>query len=56
MPELPEVETIVRRFAPLVAGRQILSFAATWPRQISPSIPALRKRVIGRRIASLTRR
>ncbi len=56
MPELPEVETIVRRFAPLVTGRRIRSFTATWPRQISPSIPTVRKQVIGRRIASLTRR
>lgn len=56
MPELPEVETIVRHFAPLLAGRRIRSFSATWPRQITPSIPTLRKRVIGRRIVTLARR
>lgn len=68
MPELPEVETIVRKLNaglpmengkpayPPLPGRAILGVRADWPRQIYPSIRALRMRLPGHCIASITRR
>jgi formamidopyrimidine-DNA glycosylase len=56
MPELPEVETIVRRIRPLLAGRRILDFEASWPRQIQPSLEAVRVGVIGRTVRAVSRR
>jgi formamidopyrimidine-DNA glycosylase len=67
MPELPEVETIVRDLRPLLVGRRIRSACVTWPRTVAPtpSTAALdeadRARwmcldVAGRRIADVTRR
>ena len=56
MPELPEVETIVRRFAPDLVGRRILNFSADWPRQLQPSRAAVQKALKGRVIGVLGRR
>ena len=56
MPELPEVETIVRRFAPELKGRRILSFRADWPRQLQPSRAAVTRELKGQRIETLGRR
>ena len=56
MPELPEVETVVRSVRPYVAGRQILDakFTSKW---VTPgNRAALAKKLIGRRIESVTRR
>ncbi len=67
MPELPEVETIVRDLRPLLVGRRIRSACVTWPRTIAPT-PATESLdesdraqrvcldVAGRRIADVTRR
>ncbi|MGD8452058.1 MAG: bifunctional DNA-formamidopyrimidine glycosylase/DNA-(apurinic or apyrimidinic site) lyase [Phycisphaerae bacterium] len=56
MPELPEVETIVRTFAPDVEGRRIVGFASRWPRQATPSVGAIRRGVVGRTVVRLARR
>ncbi len=56
MPELPEVETIVRAWGPQLAGRRICGFRALWPRGVSPTVAALRRGVVGQAIERLTRR
>jgi len=56
MPELPEVETTVRKLRGKVRGRRIERFRATWPRQVSPSIAGVRRAVVGRKIDKLSRR
>ena len=56
MPELPEVETTVRKLRRRIRGRRIERFKATWPCQISPSIAGVRRAVIGRKIKRLSRR
>lgn len=56
MPELPEVETIVRTCRPLLEGRQIRAFASSWPKGVLPSVPAVRRALVGQTITRLTRR
>jgi formamidopyrimidine-DNA glycosylase len=68
LPELPEVETIVRKLNaglpveaglptyPPLPGRTITGVQADWPRQIYPSIQALEQRLPGSRIETITRR
>jgi formamidopyrimidine-DNA glycosylase len=57
MPELPEVETIRRRLAPLVAGRVLRSLEILDPRWCAPLHPhALRDALEGRVVRRLTRR
>ncbi len=56
MPELPEVESIRRTFEPHLVGRTITAFASSWPRQVEPSVPALRTAIVGRTISALSRR
>jgi len=68
MPELPEVETIVRKLNaglpvekgypayPPLPGCTILAARADWPRQIYPSVRALKQRLPGHRIEAITRR
>jgi formamidopyrimidine-DNA glycosylase len=56
MPELPEVETTVRKLRGKVRGRRIVRFKATWPRQVSPSIAGVRRSILGRKIERLSRR
>jgi formamidopyrimidine-DNA glycosylase len=56
MPELPEVETVVRTVAPHLTGRRILSAQFT-SRFVTPgNRSALAKRLTGRRIDSVRRR
>jgi len=56
MPELPEVETVVRTVAPHLAGRRILS-AEFRSRHVTPgNRAALAARITGHRIESVTRR
>lgn len=57
MPELPEVETIVRCLAPVLTGRQIADVAIEWP-GILGEMPAeeFRHVIVGRRFESVTRR
>jgi formamidopyrimidine-DNA glycosylase len=57
MPELPEVETIVRRLAPLVTGQRLQSFEVRDPRWCAPLAPQeLLDAVRGRRVDGLRRR
>ncbi len=56
MPELPEVETVVRTLAPYLIGRRIVSARFT-SRFVTPGDrAALARRVAGRRIESVARR
>src|SRR6185437_4080077 len=56
MPELPEVETVVRSLAPHLPGRRILD-AEFRSRFVTPvDFEALRRRVAGRTILSIERR
>ncbi len=56
MPELPEVETIVRSFRKRLTGRRIVAFESRWERQVSPDVSTLRRMVVGQSIARLGRR
>jgi formamidopyrimidine-DNA glycosylase len=56
LPELPEVETVVRTLAPYLIGRRIVSARFT-SRFVTPGDPKkLARRVAGRRIESVARR
>jgi formamidopyrimidine-DNA glycosylase len=56
VPELPEVETVVRSVAPHLTGRRILSAEFT-SRLVTPgNRTALVKRLVGRRVESVRRR
>jgi formamidopyrimidine-DNA glycosylase len=59
MPELPEVETMVRGLRPEIEGRTIieLEFCACTrrPIQVSPSPGTFRKQVAGQKIRSVWR-
>ena len=56
MPELPEVETVVRDLRPLLVGRRIASLRLGEKRLRRSSEPLQPERLIGRRFRSLTRR
>lgn len=56
MPELPEVETIVRAYRARVTGRRIEAFDCHWARQAAPSVAAVRRGVLGRSIEGISRR
>jgi formamidopyrimidine-DNA glycosylase len=57
MPELPEVETIRRRLAPVVEGRELSALRIEDPRWCLPLAPeALVDAVAGRRVDRLSRR
>ena len=57
MPELPEVETVVRCLRPQLEGRTIASFRARWPRVTAPALPEeFARQVAGRIIHAVRRR
>lgn len=56
MPELPEVETVVRTNRPRLIGRRIVAFESHWPRQARPNPDAVRDGIVGRTIRNLSRR
>jgi len=59
MPELPEVETIVRDLRPHLEGRAIADVEVSWPRTIAEpaeDVEAFRNGVVGRRIVQVGRR
>jgi formamidopyrimidine-DNA glycosylase len=56
MPELPEVETIVRGLEPVLAGRRIASIEMRRPDLRRPFPADLRQRLTGARISGLSRR
>lgn len=56
MPELPEVETVVRRLRPQLLGRRIVAFETRWARNCTPNPQVVRTAAVGARITALTRR
>ena len=56
MPELPEVETIVRGLAPVLEGKRIASIETRRPDLRRPFPPDLRQRMTGARVTRLGRR
>ncbi len=56
MPELPEVETIVRKYSKLLSGQKIAAFESRWPRQVSPDYNAVKTALPGLQINNLSRR
>ena len=57
MPELPEVETIIRKLRPQLVGRTILDVEVLWARTIDrPDLPDFRRILTGARITGLRRR
>ena len=56
MPELPEVETIVRSLQPVIVGRRVTRLELRWPRQAQPDPPTLTEGVVGRTVIRLDRR
>lgn len=53
---MPEVETIVRAYRSRLEGRRITRFVSRWARQAQPSVPAVRRGIVGNWIAALGRR
>src|SRR5882672_12188515 len=57
MPELPEVEHVVRALRPVIIGRRILATEINVPKLIAPTTPASFKRKLkGSRISGVSRR
>jgi formamidopyrimidine-DNA glycosylase len=57
MPELPEVETIVRCLRPELVGRRVLSAGLFWPRTLAaPAMGTFHQRISGQRIEAVARR
>ncbi len=57
MPELPEVETVVRQLRPLLVGRTVTGAEVLWARTIArPSVRSFRGQLVGRRFTALDRR
>ncbi|MCB0194268.1 MAG: bifunctional DNA-formamidopyrimidine glycosylase/DNA-(apurinic or apyrimidinic site) lyase [Anaerolineae bacterium] len=56
MPELPEVETVVRGLRGPLVGRTFTGVTITWPNSIRTSILELQSRLPGQRIEKITRR
>ena len=57
MPELPEVETIVRTLRPVLIDKTILSTDLRWKRTLAaPTPPTFRKKIVGQRIVEISRR
>src|SRR5512143_1228308 len=57
MPELPEVETIVRQLRPQLIGRTVLDSHVRWARTIAaPSATQFRRQIRGQIILAVTRR
>ena len=56
MPELPEVETIVRQLRRAIMGKTIASVRVLWPRSIEGRQAEFRRRLRGMTIAAVSRR
>ncbi len=57
MPELPEVETVVRYLRPNLTERSVVGFSADWPRVTAPISPEeFTNQVVGRTIKNVRRR
>ncbi len=57
MPELPEVETVLRTLEPRLHGRAVQDVRCTWPRLIeTPALPEFQAGLMGRRFCTFRRR
>jgi formamidopyrimidine-DNA glycosylase len=56
VPELPEVETIVRAIRPRLVGQTIRDLHCTYAQTLRPHLAAARRMVVGRRVADAGRR
>lgn len=57
MPELPEVETIVRQIRPGLVGRRVTGVRVLWARSVArPSVARFRAGLVGRKVDELFRR
>jgi formamidopyrimidine-DNA glycosylase len=56
MPELPEVETIVRQLRQPVMGRLFTDVRVLWDRTVATGVDELRQRLPGQRVESINRR
>ena len=56
MPELPEVETIVRSLRPQLVGRSIVSIECSWVRTLAPRLTLARRLVVGKQFVDVSRR
>jgi len=56
MPELPEVETVVRGLRGPLVGRTFTGVTVLWPNSIKTPIPQLKHGLPGQRIRAITRR
>jgi formamidopyrimidine-DNA glycosylase len=57
MPELPEVETVVRGLRGPLLGRTFTGITVLWPKAITvPSVPEIKQRLPGQRIEAIGRR
>ena len=57
MPELPEVETVVRGLRAPLIGQTIIGVKNDWPRHIDrPDLPEFEARISGRSIEAINRR
>jgi formamidopyrimidine-DNA glycosylase len=57
MPELPEVETVVRGLREPLVGRTIAATTLVWPRAVAvPQADDFERHIVGRRVVSVARR
>ena len=56
MPELPEVETVVRALREPLIGQTIIEIRNYWPKQINPELDEFQKRIYGKRVEAVERR
>ncbi|MFQ5578939.1 MAG: DNA-formamidopyrimidine glycosylase family protein, partial [Anaerolineae bacterium] len=56
MPELPEVETVVRGLRGPLVGRTFTGVVAHWPNSIRTPLPELQARLPGQKTNALSRR
>jgi formamidopyrimidine-DNA glycosylase len=56
MPELPEVETIVRTNRARLRGRRIIAFESRWPKNVVPDLRTVQQAVRDRTVVQIRRR
>jgi len=56
MPELPEVETIVREMRPKIVGKTFWKVDLPWPKVALPTAQFLEQMIVGRKVLDVTRK
>ena len=56
MPELPEVETVVRALREPLVGQTIIEIRNYWPKQINPDLAEFQTRIYGKTVTAVDRR